>query len=587
MKPLFIKTLAILFTITLVAPSVFLARPQLASAQWEQGVPGLEVPTGDWITRIKETLNLMTSYTNTAANVAMQVNAYVLQPLAFVLSGNLMKALTAGVVSFVIGKANGTGIPQFVVDVQKSLQTVGDAKALAFFDQFGRNSNSPFKSSIVSNLRKDYLSETSLAGFWAANMNTLARSTPSYRPGFLAGNWSQGGIAAWFALTTQTQNNPYTFAQNSKSQLGTLIGPGAGGATGARMAELGWGKGFLSWCGASAGSTTADNDGTEMDTEGVNPGDPCTKDGVPGTIKTPGSVIVETLNKVLGGQQDIITRMGNVGPEINGILNNIGTVMKTVNFAVDILGNSSLGSATGGLLGSDSPSSANSSSRLLQYQTAPGSLGVTNSTVYKSAGTLTISGTDMLNRLSQYDSAWNTIDSAARAASTTLMDLANFCITQQTTARTILTDDPYQDLTNFLRASTDQAAAAKTAMTTAVASVLNRSANAAAISAAARAMVAKIQGEANAGTETNTYLADLQTLQTMRPTDTDLSNALQDALVANIAIAVPTGSLTVTGGSLLSQMSTIGTNAAALKASVCTPTATPLPANSGGDFGGV
>ena len=579
------KALAILFTITLIAPSVLLVQPQPVYAQ----VPGLEVPVGDGITRLKETLNLITSYTNTAANVAMQINAYVLQPLAFVLSGNLMKALTAGVVGFVIGKANGTGIPQFVTDVQKSLQTVGDAKALAFFDQFGRNSNSPFAGSIVSNLRKDYLSKTSLAGFWAANMNTLARSTPSYRPGFLAGNWQQGGIAAWFALTTQTQNNPYTLSQNAQSTLGTLIGPGAGGATGARMAELNWGKGFLSWCGASAGSTTADNDGTEMDTEGVNPGDPCTKDGVPGTIKTPGSVIVDTLNKVLGGQQDIITRMGNVGHEINGILSNIGTVMKTVNFAVDILGNSSLGSATGGLLGSDSPSSANSSSRLLQYQTAPGSLGVTNSTVYKSAGTLTISGTDMLNRVNQYESSWNTISAAAQAASTTAASLTSFCIAQQKLAPSVFASsgNPEGDLAAFMTASNAQAAAAKTAITTQIAPVLGRFANATAISAAARAMVAKIQSEANSGTETNAYLADLQTLQTFPPTDNDLSNALQDALVANMAIAVPTGSLTVTGGSLLSQMSTIGTNADALKASVCTPTASAAASASGGDFGGV
>src|SRR3989344_8405212 len=110
--------------------------------------------------------------------------------------------ITAGVIAFVIGKANGTGVPQFVVDVQRSLQTVGDSRALAFFDQYGRNSNSPFAASITSSLRNSYLQKTSLAGFWAANMNTLARFSPDVNA-YLAGNWSQGGVAAWFALTTQ------------------------------------------------------------------------------------------------------------------------------------------------------------------------------------------------------------------------------------------------------------------------------------------------------------------------------------------------------------------------------------------------
>src|SRR3989344_524183 len=269
-KTRFLTGLAILLTITLVTPSAFLFVPQQTHAQiqavievgqqlWNTYKTSLETT----ISAIKETLTEVHTYTSMLADQAQQFNTFVLQPLALVLSGNLMKFLTASVVAFVIGKANGTGVPQFVVDVQKSLQTVGDSQALAFFDQFGRNSNSPFAYSISSSLRNNYLSQTSLAGFWAANMNTLARSSPNVNA-YLAGNWSQGGVAAWFALTTQTQNNPYTFYQTSQSQLSGLIGPGVGGATGARLAELGWGQGFTSWCGAT-GETSEDNDGTAME----------------------------------------------------------------------------------------------------------------------------------------------------------------------------------------------------------------------------------------------------------------------------------------------------------------------------------
>ena len=222
---------------------------------------------------------------------------------------------------------------------------------------------------------------------------------------------------------------------------------GVGGATGARLAELGFGQGFASWCGASDGFlgsvTTTDTplaaataayeaakakddaahtDATaealtaaatklarlqaakaptapSADSTGINPGDPCTnKDGTSGTIKTPGSTIVATLNKVLGGQQDQVVRMGNVGGEINKILGNIATVIKTVDFATKILG----GPGSGGLFGVDTPTGANQVSPLRQYTNQPGNLGVTNSGVYKTAATLPSSGPDMLNRVALY-----------------------------------------------------------------------------------------------------------------------------------------------------------------------------------------
>lgn len=571
-----------LFLVTaLIAPSALFLVPQRANAQlatfdFANFLKNTVTAVESTITAIQSTLSATLDVTNTAATVAMRINADILQPLAFVLSGNLMKMITAGVIQFVIGKANGTGIPQFVVDVQKSLQTVGDAKALAFFNQFGRNSNSPFASSITSALRNNYLSKTSLAGFWAANMNTLARSSPNVNA-YLAGNWSQGGVAAWFALTTQTQNNPYTFYQNSQSQLAGLIGSGVGGATGARLAELGWGQGFTSWCGAFENDTVADQEDRDAvaqptSSTGVNPGDPCIKDGVPGTIKTPGSVIVATLNKVLGGQQDQITRMGNVGPEITGILRNVATVLQTVNFATQILG----GPGSGGLFGVDSPSGSNSTSRLMQYQNTP-NFGVTNSTIYKNAAALPSSGADMTTRAAQYDAAWNTIGTAANAASTTIASLANFC----TTAANAESGDP-----TFVSASTAQAGAARSALTTQIAPVLARVVAAASTTAAARAMVQKVQSEANSSIEATAalYSADVQALQSMPPTDSDVANAQQETRAFNMATAIPAGSLTVAGGTLIDRMSLISTNAEALKTSVCTPGASTGGAESGGSI---
>ncbi|MDD2657561.1 MAG: hypothetical protein PHD04_02785 [Candidatus Pacebacteria bacterium] len=615
----FIKALAILLTITFVAPFVFFAAPQKVRAQYPVGIVYDISPTNNktmvesTITAIKTTLSEVHEYTSMIADEAQWWNTFVLQPLAFVLSGQLMKMLTASVINFVIGKANGTGVPQFVVDVQKSLQTVSDAKALAFFGQYGRNSNSPFASSIASSLRSNYLAKTSLAGFWASNMSTLAQSTPSYQPGYLTGNWSQGGIAAWFALTTRTENNPYMLYPAAQETLSTLIGPGVGGATGARVAELGWGKGFMSWCGTSdaadqtqssasanyqacqaAGGTGADcqyafdsTGGTMPGSTGVNPGDACTnKDGTPGTIKTPGSVIVDTLNKTLGGQQDIITRMGNVGGEITGILKDVGTVFQTVGLASQILG----GSGSGGLFGVDQPSSANSTSRLADFQNKP-LLNTTPSTIYSNAASSPVLGSNTASgRVDQYESAWNTIRSSANTASTSAVSLATFCNAAADTAAQAILNAPVdgwfpsqQAPTNLssvhsyfidsARAQADTAIAAL-APAGAVGQVLAKAATAASVVTAARAAAAKVQADLAAATteaQTAQATADMAALQMMPPTDSDLANVQQDIQVFGMAVASPPGSLNVSGGSLLDQMNLVSTNAATLKTTVCNP----------------
>src|SRR3989344_3437476 len=216
------KILAIILTIMFVAPSAFLIAPQKSNAQYAV----VEVGTNlfqNTITAIKSTLSTVLEASTEAAVVAQYINTYVLQPLAFVMSGNLLKLVTASVIDFVIGKTNGTGAPQFVQDVNGMMQRVGDIQANAFFVQFGRNSNSPFASAISSSLRTNYLWNTSSAGFFAQNRNTMYRYSPNQNA-FLSGDWSQGGIGAWFALTTQNQNNPYTFYQASQSHLASIVG---------------------------------------------------------------------------------------------------------------------------------------------------------------------------------------------------------------------------------------------------------------------------------------------------------------------------------------------------------------------------
>ncbi|MDO8231783.1 MAG: hypothetical protein Q7T37_01075 [bacterium] len=651
----FYKTVALLLVSVLIVPSALFITPSHAHAQvlgtgtlptivvGETSTTALKRTLESTITAIKTSISAIADVTASAAIVALQIDAYVLQPLAFVLSGNLLKIITQGVINFVIGKANGTGAPQFVADIQASLQLISDQQTLSYLDAYMRSSQSPYAGSIVSALRKDYLNKTSLAGFWAQNMDTLRRTSPNPY-GYLRGNWLMGGVTTWFALTTQQQNNPYWLIQSSQSALASLIGPSVGGATGSRVLDIRNGQGFVSWCGESdsdLGAFTTDpraqnataraeqsadeaynaayqeaysanpnrstqellgiatvagesarNTAMEQSRAenrsvsgqapllGVNPGDPCTRsDGKTGSIKTPGSVILSGLNKALGGQQDSVMRMGNVGPEINTILGNIATVIKTVDFAAKILG----GPGSGGLFGVANSSGANSRSLLRQYADAPGNLGVTNSDVFATAASLPSSGSDMLSRVAQYESAANLIQTAVNTASTSVTNLIDFCTAQQLIASsTLISSTDLPNLAPFIAASTAQIQAAQSALTTKIAPVYVKINVASSTIVAARAMAQRVQDGLNSGGDASgtQSIADMQTLGTMPPSAADVAEMQNDATVftpGTLAVANPPGSLTVSGGTPTEQMNLISKNADALRLSCTAPVPTNPP----------
>jgi hypothetical protein len=456
------------------------------------------------------------------AEIAQQINDYILMPIAFIKSGLLMKSLTAGVIGFVTGQANGTGVPQFIQNLPLHLQRVGDAQAMSFFAQFARNSNSPFASAITSSLRTNYLLNTSAAGFWSANRSTLNRYSPNVNA-FLAGNWSQGGIAAWYALTTQPQNNPYLFYLNSQSHLASRVGS----AQAARVSTLNWGQGFLSWCGPVP---------TGLDTESGDyaPSDPCTQaDGTPGIIKTPGATINATLNKVLGGTQDKLVQTGQIAAQMGGILNSIASIMGTINLAQDIF----KGPTNGGLAGSynyertafqtpntTSNSAANAAQSGINSQSA--TLNANSNTARNARDTVTAG--QQTQQSGVYTTAWNTIKNAATGAGTSVTNLKNLCI-----AAANATKDTNP---TFSTAASAQAGAAETANTTKIQPVLS---------------------------EANTALA------ITAPSSSQTSYAVEQSTESGEATANPTGSLTVSGGTIVDRMNLLSGNAASL-VSVCT-----------------
>lgn len=582
------QVLVLLVAVMLVVPPSLYLMPQKAEAQWAVAEVAGNLFT-NIITTIEQTLNTVTDILIEVESYANWINTYVLQPIAFIQSIKSMKSITSGVISFVTGQSNGNGSAQFVQNLQGNLQKVGDTQMLSFLAQFRRNSNSPFASSIASSLSANYLQNTSLAGFWAANKNTLPQFSANPNA-FLAGNWSQGGVAAWFALTTQDQNNPYTLYANAQSKLGSVVA----GAQSARSQVLAFGQGFMSWCGTSDSATQMANasdaaatnlaalapksvdctpstqnfvdamgscyasaaEATQADATnnaaeqagnaavgrtatggiGVNPGDACTnKDGTPGTIQTPGSTIKATLDKVLGGSQDKLNTIGNIGTQAGNIVSLIGSIMNTVNFAQQVLG----GGSNGGLasLGATTGS-----------QNTTGDTAITTATqqVIQTAITSPASGAStMTSRISEYKSLWATITSAANATKGSLNDLIAVCNANGNTAI---------------------AAQGQAAIASQVDPVL-ASAN------AANSDIAAAQALLDRSATGETTPADIQTLGAMHPTSQDVVRLQEEAkryTTGKVPSASPDGSLNVSGGTTIDRLALLALNAAQLKAS-CVP----------------
>ena len=515
------SVLAILITIIVIAPSAFLFAPPKAHAIF--GIGDIDFDPTNFI---ENTITAIATPVAAIADTLSQVNSYVLQPLALALSGNLLKSITASVTSFVTGKSNGTGKSQFSTNLQGELQTTGDVQALAFFAKL-KSSNSPFAAAITSSLTNNYLQNTSLAGFFASNQCTLSKSSPNINS-FLAGNWSEGGVGAWFALTTQNQNNPYTLYQTSQSQLASVVSA----AQSAQVTQLNWGQGIASWCGPTTSSSGSSASCTN-------------KDGSPGKVQTPGSVIAASLNKALGTDQDKLAQLGSAGSEINSLLSDVGTVMQTMTLMTSIVN----GASNGGLLGVSNTSATNRTSAFSQYQST-GFLGATPaSTVNAVASTLTVTTSSMQNNISKYQSAWNSINTMANTASTSIMALINNngCIYNETQAKS----------------------EAQTALTTEIAPVVAQVSVALTTVANANALLQKLQNDPTTDSSGTAYALDIATLQTTSPTNADVASAQGNATENGTALPGSDNPFDVSGGSITDQMDLISQIANYYNSTLC------------------
>lgn len=602
------KITVVIFISLLIAPTTFLAVPQRALGFGFGGAGGgataivSDTSRTSLLTSAKSAITAGATISAKAATIAMEVNQYALQPLAFVLSGNLLKSMTSGILKFINGKTNGTGRPQFIQNLQGYLKGTGDTQALAFTSQFNKNSNSPYAGQISTSLRDNYLKNSTTRGFFAKNENTMAQKSSDPKDFINNSNFGAGGWGAWLSLTTNCQNDPYCLQYRAQRQQSALVRS----KTTAELNKLSWGRGFLSWCGGSAStetkttkgsSSTKDTNGSSetkttkgssetkdtkknaSTTKDTKAGDPCTKsDGSSGTILTPGSVIENGLHSITNANIFKSTQQGNMGPNVNTILKNTVTTLATIHVATGILG----GDSNGGLTGLTQPTAGGGKSALDTYAGSAGYMGTTYSSTVKNSSSFLPTSKDMLARIKKYSAAWTTINSSANSASKTLQNLSSTCLAQKKAADTAIkndtataiaenTDATAVNTANTLIAETAAKFAqdANTALANDVTPV-NKQASAAfeAISKAEN-RIQKIKSESKTGRNASTYARDVYSLTTMPPTDEDVANAQQEARSLDRASANPNGSLNVSGGSIVDRMNLFTQNTQS-KLSTCT-----------------
>lgn len=443
------------------------------------------------------------SWTGAGGSVGDCIYNSIIVPMLRGLIRSFLQQMTQDTINWINGTGASGGQKSFVPNLSVHLQAVGDSAAMAFLGQIVGGFQSPFDMSIAASLRTQYLQQTSVAGFFSQFRSTLSQASPNINS-FLAGNWSQGGVSAWLALTTQRQNNPYVLYQAAASQLASNVAD----AQTNRRQDLLQSGGFLSFCPANPNSGGS----------AANPQAQCTdSSGKPVDATTPGSVIMSFLET-------------NVNSGIGQLVS--AQDLDSALFAVVQALTSKVLNSTG-LFGGSSGGNR--------------SVGGTGPTSGGSTGGASLAQTVITN-IGTYTTAWNAVQSAALAAQTSVNTLSNSCSAELSLGMIGTTAITSSDVAS--------------ALTGEIGSVSQQAQTALASASTTAAFAQQVISESNSPSADPAQVStDVQTLLSMPPTSSDLAIAEMNAQVTGQARANPTGSLAVSGGSMVDQMNLISTNA--------------------------
>ena len=577
---------AVFLLVAFAVPAVLFAIPSRAEAGGVSClsgiIGGLVGSTAQTTTNVPVNSNIenKTTSTSAGANIGKCVESTILIPLGRVAISTALKAITMDTIHWI--QDNGQGQASYIKNLPKDLQGIGDVAAGVLISQVAQGAlNSPFGSAISSALRTVYDTESSMAGFYAADQCTLAQYSANANA-FLSGDWSQGGITAWLALTTEDQNNPYTLYNSVLSRMGSNVGT----AQAVRLNDITISGGYLSWCAPDTFTTepppTAGNcsvlgqpDAGQLDAQGncvaigtqANPqaagNQPpsCTNaDGTLGTITTPGSTIKSYVDNTLGTGIGQLVNAQDIDSSIAAILSALSTKImnETIYKPGGLFGSSQ---SSGNAIASPLPVTQNvfgdvCGSALSDSQTISGNMSdyvTAAQAVLEAADEASSSIQDYIDAEPAFVAEVNAIDPASagktdcyalQAATTTALSDAKIALSQ---AQKLLSSD------------------------SSIADAIDTASSSIASASSTQSLAIKVQEECapNATTTDPQVLSsDVSALTTSGLGTLDIMSMENDATATGKATATPfpdgTASLSVSGGTTLDQMNLLKTIADSL-----------------------
>jgi hypothetical protein len=378
---------------------------------------------GTLLTSVKSVITAAQAQITTIATVANKIKGYTLDPIAWVVSKSALQSVVKSTINSINHGSNGA--PAFVTNLQKKLQSVGDAQANSFLKQLASTgvAQSPLRQ-IASTVGKNYFQSTGTNGFFNRNAYSLNKVTKNDVAFSSGKDFTQGGFDAWFSMVMKPQNNSFGALQLATEQLNGQIAS----AQDTLKADYQAGNGFISWRGSCGATGTADSgsaSGKACKTNDDCAGSlACLPNGGPGTcaidktldtptslstsdkclaynVQTPGSVLHDAATKAFGSGIDTLVSAHTFDEIVNSLLSQMITkITSGGGFSGLSQSSNSSGGASPGFLNGTDPA-----------QTA------LNASVNLS---LTKVVTDQVTELQTYSSQWGTINSAAQAAKTAL-----------------------------------------------------------------------------------------------------------------------------------------------------------------------
>lgn len=299
-----------------------LTYPKTTQAQWVVWDPGNNATAiAGWASMVP----------NTTANVVNTVKEQGLDAIGYIIAKAILSKISASTVNWI--NSGFEGNPTFLTDPERFFGNLGDQLASDYILGAGSPLNqlcSPFKAEVRLALVKNYMQEDSFKP--QCTFEKIGTNFENFTKDFTQGGWD-----GWFALTQQSQNNPYGSYLNAKQQLSVQIGT----QQNKYQTQVSNGNGFLSFEKCRADYVPPPPGGGECEVYGPDipampgfEGSPAIPARKGACIKYKnGAGIVDSINKCPADQREVVTP----GKVINDQLSNaLGSGFKQLEAADEL-----------------------------------------------------------------------------------------------------------------------------------------------------------------------------------------------------------------------------------------------------------